>query len=73
VVVSGDMIEGTITAKLLERANPGAISSRRESAGRLYNVAEFGAEVAAAAVEPVPDGHTRFVGDVTDFAPVAGE
>jgi NAD(P)-dependent dehydrogenase (short-subunit alcohol dehydrogenase family) len=27
VVVSGDMIEGTITATLLERANPGAISA----------------------------------------------
>ncbi|MDP9026975.1 MAG: SDR family oxidoreductase, partial [Actinomycetota bacterium] len=33
VVVSGDMIEGTITATLLERANPGAIESRREEAG----------------------------------------
>ena len=29
VVVSGDMIEGTITATLLERANPGAIAPRR--------------------------------------------
>ena len=28
VVVSGDMIEGTITATLLERANPGAIGAR---------------------------------------------
>lgn len=54
-VVSGDMIEGTITATLLERANPGAIAGRRESAGKLYNVSEFAAEVAKAAVEPVPD------------------
>ncbi|MCU1528738.1 MAG: short-chain dehydrogenase, partial [Frondihabitans sp.] len=38
VVVSGDMIEGTITATLLERSNPGAISARKEAAGRLYNV-----------------------------------
>ncbi|MES2094974.1 MAG: SDR family oxidoreductase [Actinomycetota bacterium] len=67
VVVSGDMIEGTITATLLERANPGAISARKDSAGRLYNVGEFAAEVAAAAVEPVPDDHTRLVGDVSDF------
>jgi hypothetical protein len=73
VVVSGDMIEGTITSKLLERANPGAIAARRESAGRLYNVAEFAAEVAAAAVEPVPERHTRFVGDVSAFEPVPGE
>jgi NAD(P)-dependent dehydrogenase (short-subunit alcohol dehydrogenase family) len=68
VVVSGDMIEGTITATLLERANPGAISSRRESAGRLYNVSEFAAEIARAAVDPVPDDNTRLVGDTSSFA-----
>ncbi|WP_439593229.1 SDR family oxidoreductase [Microbacterium sp.] len=67
VVVSGDMIEGTITATLLERANPGAISSRRESAGRLYNVSEFAAEVALAAVEPIPGDNTRLVGDTSSF------
>ncbi|ROQ40898.1 NAD(P)-dependent dehydrogenase (short-subunit alcohol dehydrogenase family) [Frondihabitans sp. PhB188] len=69
-VVSGDMIEGTITATLLERSNPGAISSRRESAGKLYNVAEFAAEVAAAALDEVPSDNTRLVGDVSDFAAV---
>jgi NAD(P)-dependent dehydrogenase (short-subunit alcohol dehydrogenase family) len=73
VVVSGDMIEGTVTQKLLERANPGATSARRESAGRLYTVAEFAAEVAAATVDPVPERHTRFVGDVSAFEPVPGE
>lgn len=67
-VVSGDMIEGTITATLLERANPGAIAQRRESAGRLYNVSEFAAEVARAAVDPVPADNTRLVGDVSAFA-----
>ena len=67
VVVSGDMIEGTITATLLERANPGAIEARREGAGKLYNVSEFAAEVAAAAVDPVPADNTRLVGDTTDF------
>ena len=67
VVVSGDMIEGTITATLLERANPGAISTRRGAAGRLYNVAEFAAEIALAAVEPLPDDHTRYVGDISGF------
>lgn len=68
VVVSGDMIEGTITATLLERANPGAIASRRESAGRLYNVSEFAAEVARAAVDPIPGDNTRLVGDTGSFA-----
>ncbi|WP_040164452.1 SDR family oxidoreductase [Microbacterium gorillae] len=67
VVVSGDMIEGTITATLLERANPGAIEARRESAGKLYNVAEFAAEVARAAVEPIPADNTRLTGDVSGF------
>ncbi|MBL3700240.1 SDR family oxidoreductase [Leucobacter luti] len=67
VVVSGDMIEGTVTATLLNRMNPGAIEERREQAGRLYNVAEFAAEVARAAVEPVPADHTRLVGDTTSF------
>jgi NAD(P)-dependent dehydrogenase (short-subunit alcohol dehydrogenase family) len=68
VVVSGDMIEGTITATLLERANPGAIGARKEAAGRLYNVNEFAAEVTLAAVDPVPENNTRYVGDVSDFA-----
>lgn len=68
VVVSGDMIEGTITATLLERANPGAIAARREGAGKLYNVSEFAAEVAAAALDPVPADNTRLVGDTSSFA-----
>lgn len=68
VVVSGDMIEGTITATLLERANPGAIAARREDAGKLYNVSEFAAEVAAAALDPVPADNTRLVGDTSSFA-----
>ena len=67
VVVSGDMIEGTITATLLERANPGTIGARKEVAGRLYNVGEFAAEIARAVVGPVPADHTRYVGDVSDF------
>jgi len=67
VVVSGDMIEGTITATLLERANPGAIASRRDEAGKLYNVSEFAAEVALAAVEPIAADNTRLVGDVSSF------
>ncbi|WOF21476.1 SDR family oxidoreductase [Microbacterium betulae] len=67
VVVSGDMIEGTITATLLERVNPGAIAARREEAGRLYNVSEFAAEIARAIVDPIPDGNERIVGDTSGF------
>lgn len=66
-VVSGDMIEGTVTATLLERARPGAIGARKEAAGRLYNVSEFAAEVALATVEPVPTDNTRYVGDLSSF------
>jgi hypothetical protein len=69
VVVSGDMIEGTITATLLERARPGAIQDRKEAAGRLYNVAEFAAEVALACIQEVPVDNTRLVGDVSSFLP----
>ncbi len=67
VVVSGDMIEGTVTATLLNRANPGVLSERKESVGKLYNVSEFAAEVALATVEEIPANHTRYVGDVSDF------
>jgi NAD(P)-dependent dehydrogenase (short-subunit alcohol dehydrogenase family) len=67
VVVSGDMIEGTITATLLDRARPGAIDARREDAGRLYSVSEFAAEVARAAVDPLPEDRIRYVGDVSGF------
>jgi hypothetical protein len=33
----------------------------------LYNVAEFAAEIALAAVEPVPVDNTRLVGDTGYF------
>lgn len=67
VVVSGDMIEGTVTATLLNRANPGVIDQRKEQVGKLYNVDEFAAEVALAAVEDIPADHTRLVGDISSF------
>jgi NAD(P)-dependent dehydrogenase (short-subunit alcohol dehydrogenase family) len=67
VVVSGDMIEGTVTATLLNRANPGVIDQRKEEVGKLYNVEEFAAEVVAAAVDDIPVDHTRLVGNVSGF------
>lgn len=67
VVVSGDMIEGTVTATLLDRMNPGAIDARKDAVGKLYNVQEFAAEIALAAVEPIPADNTRLVGDVDYF------
>lgn len=73
VVVSGDMIEGTVTATLLNRANPGVIESRKDQVGKLYNVEEFAAEVALAVVEDIPSDHTRLVGDVSTFITAAPE
>ena len=73
VVVSGDMIEGTATALILNRVSPGALDARREAAGRLYNVEEFATEIADAALAPIPEDRTRLVGDVSSFAPIPGE
>lgn len=67
VVVSGDMIEGTVTATLLNRARPGALEARREAAGKLYSVDEFATEVVAMAVADVPTGHIELVGGADDF------
>nr|WP_240921378.1 SDR family oxidoreductase [Microbacterium excoecariae] len=67
VVVSADMIEGTITATLLNRLNPGAIDQRREEAGSLLNVAEFAREIARAAVDEIPADNERICGDVSSF------
>ena len=69
VVVSGDMIEGTVTATLLNRANPGVIDQRKEQVGKLYNVEEFAAEIALASVDDIPADHTRLVGDISTFVP----
>jgi len=67
VVVSGDMIEGTVTATLLNRARPGALEARREAAGRLYSVDEFAAEVVRMATADVATGHVELVGGADDF------
>lgn len=67
-VVSGDMIEGTITATLLNRAEPGAIEARREAAGKLYSVEEFAAEIAALVNKAgLEQAHTELVGGAEDF------
>ncbi|MBE8527326.1 SDR family oxidoreductase [Amycolatopsis sp. H6(2020)] len=67
VVVSGDMIEGTVTATLLNRARPGALEARRAEAGKLYSVEEFAAEVAAMVTADVPTGHVELVGGAKGF------
>jgi 3-oxoacyl-[acyl-carrier protein] reductase len=63
VVISGDVIEGTITPRLLERKNPGLIEHRRRQASKLPTVDEFAEAIATAAADKhLPSGHTVFVG-----------
>lgn len=67
VVISGDIIEGTITPRLLERKSPGLIEQRRLQANNLPTVDEFADAIAAASAdENLPSGHTIFVGP-TDY------
>lgn len=68
VVVSGDLIEGTITPRLLQRQVPGMIESRRQEVGALPTVDEFAAAIVQAAIDTkLPSGHTVFVGS-TEYA-----
>lgn len=63
VIVSGDVIEGTITPRLLERMNPGLMANRPADATRLPTVEEFADVIALAASDSsLPSGHTLFVG-----------
>lgn len=63
VVVSGDIIEGTITPQLLDRLNPGLLERRREEAGWLPTVDDFAEAIANAAVDKtLESGATIYVG-----------
>ncbi|MFD6220339.1 SDR family oxidoreductase [Nocardia asteroides] len=60
-VVSGDMIDGTIIVRLLERRDPASVEARR-AAGPLPTVEDFARVIVRAGTEPATDGHTYFVG-----------
>ena len=65
VVVSGDLIEGTITPKLLQRGAPGLIEARRAEAGSLPTVAGFAKAIVDAAGDvSLESGATVYVGEV---------
>jgi 3-oxoacyl-[acyl-carrier protein] reductase len=49
-VVSGDIIEGTTTASLIDRAVPGFLRRRKEQVGRLPSMDEFSEAIAAKAM-----------------------
>ena len=70
IVVTGDLIEGTITPKLLERSARGTMDRRRHVLGRLPTAAEMGEAIATAATDPsLPSGHTVVVGGELDSLP----
>jgi len=70
LVVTGDLIEGTITPKLLERASPGLAGQRRDAAGALPTTADMGEAVASAATNTaLPSGHTVVVGGALESLP----
>lgn len=63
IVVSGDIIEGTITPQLLDRLNPGLLERRREEAGWLPTVDDFAESIAKSAVDrSLESGATVYVG-----------
>ena len=63
-VVSGDLIDGTITPKLLDRMRPGIISQRRGEAGWLPTTEDFAASIVlAAGRDDLAPGATVYVGN----------
>jgi NAD(P)-dependent dehydrogenase (short-subunit alcohol dehydrogenase family) len=67
LVVSGDLIEGTITPRLLERRAPGLAHVRRSNTDSLPTAAEMGEAIASAAMDAtLPSGSTVVVGRSLD-------
>jgi len=65
VVVSGDLIDGTITPKLLNRMRPGVIDERRSRVGWLPTTEDFArAIVDAAHSTQAVTGDTIYVGSI---------
>lgn len=68
VVASGDLIDGTITPKLLDRIRPGIIEGRRAEAGWLPTTEDFAASIVlAAGRDDLESGATVYVGS-TEWA-----
>jgi NAD(P)-dependent dehydrogenase (short-subunit alcohol dehydrogenase family) len=63
IVVTGDLIEGTITPKLLERAAPGMTKDRQQSVGQLPTATDMGEAIALAATDmTLTSGSTVVIG-----------
>lgn len=67
LVITGDLIEGTIMAKLMERIAPGLTEERRQRGGPLPTVTEMSQAIVRAAMDTtLPSGHTVVVGGGLD-------
>jgi len=63
VVVSGDLIDGTITPRLLDRLRPGIIGERRSQVGWLPTIEDFASAIVdAARSTALKSGDTVYVG-----------
>lgn len=63
LVATGDVVDGTITAKLLERAHPGLADSRRNEQGKLISTEDMGKAIVRGVLnKSIPSGHTIVVG-----------
>lgn len=70
LVVTGDLIEGTITPKLLERATPGLAGARRDATGGLPTAEDMGRAIALAATDPsLASGETVIIGGALTSLP----
>jgi 3-oxoacyl-[acyl-carrier protein] reductase len=66
LVVSGDLIEGTITPKLMQRGNRGLIDDRRQQVGALPTVNDFANAIVAAILNhDLPTGAVTYVGSTS--------
>ena len=69
-VITGDLIEGTITPKLLERAQPGMTAEAKTRAGDLPTTEDMAAAITRAVTDPaLPSGETIVVGGALDSLP----
>lgn len=70
IVVTGDLVEGTITPKLLDRAMPGLAAYRRSMVGRLPTTGDMGEAIAAAITDnTLASGSTVVVGGSLESLP----
>ena len=70
IVVTGDLVEGTITAKLLERKAARSGTTRAVHQGTAISPREMAVAIADAAFDKaLPSGHTVVVGGALDSVP----